>query len=224
VSGPWFAVHAGFVDGPRERALYDRWGWCGVVLWLAFTAACKRSDIEGQVAYHSDEQLAALLGIHGRELVDRDGKPFTLREFFQWTGIRRWTLFRRRTWPAVVYRGWEAHQRFRVYPRRAQPSRTPSEPLSNPAQKPSSEGESVDVTLTNDVPDTGGTTPGGTSTHRGGRRAPSRGARRRPPSPAAARRELADRCESEADAAAVMRLDDGEVMARWQSSADAPSA
>lgn len=157
MSGPWFAVDAAFMDGPRERALWERWGWCGIVLWMAFTAACKRSQNEGRVAFHSEEQLAAELGVHGRPLEDRQGKPFTLQEFFAWTGIRRWTRMQRRTRPAVIHAGWEAHQRYRVYPRRAQPRHTPSQPMPNLARKRRSEGGSVDAALTNDVPDPGGT-------------------------------------------------------------------
>jgi hypothetical protein len=44
------------------------------------------------------------------------------------------------------------------------------------------------------------------------------------PDPAAARHELMMRADSEAEATAVAHLDDGEVVARWQSSADAASA
>jgi hypothetical protein len=73
----------------------------------------------------------------------------------------------------------------------------------------------------------GGTSPPGESDDARSARSP-RGARSArsgsTTDPATARRELADRETTEAAAAAIYRLDDREVVARWQQSADAPSA
>jgi hypothetical protein len=142
----WVAVDVEFFCGSRqEQALYDRWGSCGVMLWVAFIAACKRaSSVEGRVPFQSEEQMASALGVHGRRLEDADGKPFTYAEFFAWTGHRRWTRKARGTWPAVELLGYEELNRPR---RRSQPRSDPdatlSEPRRNLAQKPRSEGRNA---------------------------------------------------------------------------------
>jgi hypothetical protein len=110
----WVAVDLD--DDARERALFERWGWAGPSLWLAFVRACKRAPVEGRVRFESEVQLAAELRVAGRELADAKGEPFTLAEFFRWTGERRWTRRRRWGWPAVEHAGWDELQR-RVRPR-----------------------------------------------------------------------------------------------------------
>jgi hypothetical protein len=107
---------------------------------------------------------------------------------------------------------------------------SPIEGKGSPIRRKGSRGGPTNGTET-DHPQ-GGTSPPGESddvarsarSRRGARSARSGGRRRREPDPATARRELAGRAGSEAEALAVMRLDDREVIARWQSSADAPSA
>ncbi len=107
---PFVAVDMEFFCGSRkEHDLYERWGWCGTAIWVAFMSACKRGPIEGRVRFESEEHMASNLGVVGRPLLDADGKPFTFREFFAWTGVRHWTrMVIRGTWPAVEWLGYTA--------------------------------------------------------------------------------------------------------------------
>jgi hypothetical protein len=113
------------VDTPRDDQIARQWGYCGVVVWVKFMQACKRAAEPGRVPFHSEDQLATELRIAGwPPLVDVDGKPFTLAEFFQWTGKRKWTVRHRGSWPAVEYRGWAEEQETRQIPSGS--SRNPS--------------------------------------------------------------------------------------------------
>jgi hypothetical protein len=103
---------------------------------------------------------------------------------------------------------------------------SPIEGKGSPIRRKGSRGGPTNGTET-DHPQGGTSPPGGAGDARSARsRRGARSARsgRHPPDPAAARRELAGRAGSEAEALAVMRLDDGEAVSRWQQSADAPSA
>ena len=52
--------------------------------------------VGGVVAY--DNRLKQeLLGVPA-ELIDAKGEPFTLQEFFRWTGLRKWTRRHRDAW------------------------------------------------------------------------------------------------------------------------------
>lgn len=106
------------MDTPRDDLIARQWGWCGVVVWVKFQQACKRSRVAGRVAFDSEEQLARELGIAGwPPLEDVDGKPFTLEEFFRWTGLRKWTRRHRWSWPSIEYVGWAEEQESRDIPR-----------------------------------------------------------------------------------------------------------
>jgi hypothetical protein len=89
---------------PRQYALHKRWGWAGIGVWTAFVLACEKH--RGSVPFDSEVQLASDLRIGGLPLVDADGQPFTVAEFFRWTGERKWTRRHRGRWPAIEYRGW----------------------------------------------------------------------------------------------------------------------
>jgi hypothetical protein len=132
---PFVAIDMEFFCGSRkEHDLYERWGWCGVTLWAAFMSACKRAPLEGRVRFESEEHMAANLGVVGRELLDADGKPFTFREFFAWTGVRHWTrMVTRGTWPAVEWLGYDEHNRRR--------ERRPPTPPAQPEEPPAEEAE-----------------------------------------------------------------------------------
>lgn len=72
------------------RALYERFGMAGPVVWTAFLTACQRSTVQGQLRYHSDAEALAAMGLSGYDI------PFGLSEFFAWTGQQKWTRQTRR--------------------------------------------------------------------------------------------------------------------------------
>jgi len=137
---PFVAVDMEFFCGSRkEHDLYERWGWCGTAIWVAFMSACKRGPIEGRVRFESEEHMASNLGVVGRPLLDADGKPFTFREFFAWTGVRHWTrMVIRGTWPAVEWLGYDEHNRRRKPPPTHDLDRTSASPMQDLAEKPRS--------------------------------------------------------------------------------------
>ena len=109
---PFVAVET---DWGGDDLLAARWGPTGYAVWVKFLQACKRSTVEGRVSFRSEEQLRSELRIVGWELLDVEGKPFGLEEFFTWTGRRKWTRRNRARdgRPYVECRNWDDLQRRR---------------------------------------------------------------------------------------------------------------
>src|SRR5688572_14966550 len=87
----WLALDADLFGKRLAAELYHRFGWAGVVTWIAFLCACKRSRVPGRISVSNDTQAAHLLGIADWELADNDGKPWTLTDFWTFTGRKKQT-------------------------------------------------------------------------------------------------------------------------------------
>lgn len=87
----WVAHDVHFFENPLGLAIRERFGPVGMVIWFGFIAACKKNHIQGRVAFGSDYEALAIFGLPGMELVDEDGQPFTLKEFFRLTGDHKVT-------------------------------------------------------------------------------------------------------------------------------------
>lgn len=87
----WLAVDADLFGKRFTDDLYRQFGWAGVVTWLAFLCACKQGRVQGRVRVMNDVQALHELGIAGWDLVDNDGKPWTLTDFWLFTGRKKQT-------------------------------------------------------------------------------------------------------------------------------------
>lgn len=91
----WLAFDVDFLDNPFTIRLGNRFGTAGVVVWVAFLCACKRSPTPGVVRYTSDAHLRRELGILTVPLVDAAGKEWSLDDLWTWTGQQKQTSRRR---------------------------------------------------------------------------------------------------------------------------------
>lgn len=82
----WIVIDVHYFGSPLAVALWDRFGSMGPVLFIAFLCACKRSRTPGQITYMSDVEALQDMGIPARLLVDDDGTPWTLDDFWTLTG------------------------------------------------------------------------------------------------------------------------------------------
>jgi hypothetical protein len=87
----WLKLDVYFIGKPFTMKLMDRFGAAGVVTWIAFLAACKRSSVQGRVTYMSDIEARHELFIHDMPLKDDRGDPWTLDDFFTFTGKMKQT-------------------------------------------------------------------------------------------------------------------------------------
>lgn len=108
----WIAFDVYFFDDDLGVAIRDRFGPVGLVLFTAFLCACKRNSVQGQFRYTSDAEALTVLGLPGMELVDEQGEPFTLDEFWTLLGQRKQTRRTRRgRITDVVSTRWERWQK-----------------------------------------------------------------------------------------------------------------
>lgn len=131
----WFALDVHVFDSDTGVGLREEFGTAGLCMWVGFLAACKRSNVPGQITYSSDAECLAQMGLPGLELVDEEGEPFTLEDFWTYLGHHKQTArtARRRLqhvratrfeqWQQTVGRAREAERKSRS---RAQNSRTNS--------------------------------------------------------------------------------------------------
>lgn len=82
----WFAMDAWFFDNPLGVAIRERFGVTGLVLFIGFLGACKRSHIQGQIAYSSDLDALRLMGLPDLRLVDDAGAEWDLDTFWRVLG------------------------------------------------------------------------------------------------------------------------------------------
>jgi hypothetical protein len=87
----WLALDADMMSKRFAHDLYERFGWAGIGVWVAFLCACKQSRTPGRVRMASDLDGMTQLEIYGWDLVDAKGEPFTLTEFFDFTGRKKQT-------------------------------------------------------------------------------------------------------------------------------------
>lgn len=87
----WVALDADMFGKPFTIDLHDRFGPAGIAVWVAFLCACKRSHIPGRIRVMNEYQAARELGIAGWELVDSKGEPWTLDDFWAFTGRKKQT-------------------------------------------------------------------------------------------------------------------------------------
>jgi hypothetical protein len=108
----WLAFDADFFFNPFTIRLRNQFGPAGIVAWVAFLCACKRSRTPGTIRYSTDAHLRDQLRLHDLELVDQDGKEWTLDDLWTFTGRQKQT---RRTshggWMYVKSTHWERWQK-----------------------------------------------------------------------------------------------------------------
>lgn len=87
----WLALDADLFGKRFTADLYDQFGWAGITTWVAFLCACKRSPTPGRISFLNDVQAAHELGVDGWDLVDSRGEPWTLTDFWTFTGRKKQT-------------------------------------------------------------------------------------------------------------------------------------
>jgi hypothetical protein len=87
----WLALDADLFAKRFTHDLHDRFGFAGIVVWMAFLCACKQSRIPGRVRMANDLDGMSKLGLTGYDLADAKGEPWTLTEFFDFTGRKKQT-------------------------------------------------------------------------------------------------------------------------------------
>lgn len=107
----WLVFDADFFDNSFTAALLDRYGPTGIVVFMAFLCACKRNHIQGRISYRNEFEALEKFGLAELGLVDNRGLPFTLDEYFDFTGTYKQTRRTRQghTWN-VFATGWEEWQ------------------------------------------------------------------------------------------------------------------
>lgn len=87
----WVVWDADFFDNSFTMALIARFGLAGPAVFLAFILACKKSYIPGRINYRTDDQALEMMGIGGAALIDSQGQPWTLDEFWELCGRHKQT-------------------------------------------------------------------------------------------------------------------------------------
>lgn len=107
----WLVFDADFFDNSFTLALLERFGPAGVTLFMAFLCGCKRNHIQGRISYRNEFEALEKLGVATMQLADKEGLPFTLDEYWEFTGAYKQTRRTRQghTWN-VFATGWEDWQ------------------------------------------------------------------------------------------------------------------
>ncbi len=107
----WFAVDSMFFGSSLAQDVMERFGPSGIAVWFAFLAACKRNLVPGQITVLSDSDCLAQLGLSGMKLVDNEGNPYELSDYWRRLGELH-TTSRRRHGAAstIVCRRWDEWQ------------------------------------------------------------------------------------------------------------------
>lgn len=87
----WWAASVHIYTGDLGAKIRDRFGPVGLCMWVGFLAACKRSVNPGKISYTTDGECLSLMGLEGMEMVDEDGEPFTLDDFWTFLGHHKQT-------------------------------------------------------------------------------------------------------------------------------------
>lgn len=94
MSEQWLKLDAYLLAKPFPLRLLERFGPTGLVTWIAFLAACKHSVVQGRVIFAGEadgRRQLFLDAAHAIELVDGHGQPWTLSDFFTFTGRMKQT-------------------------------------------------------------------------------------------------------------------------------------
>lgn len=86
----WLPLSATYPHGHTPRLLKERFGRDGLLVWVLFLAACKRSSIQGEFEFVSEFHGWCLLGLEPDDL-----PAFSLADFFRYTGELHLTRKRR---------------------------------------------------------------------------------------------------------------------------------
>ena len=90
-SDQWLKLDAYFLAKPFTIRVLERFGPAGVVTWVAYLAACKRNPTQGRFTFTSDADAVCQLLLQDLPLVDAKGQPWTIDEFFAFTGRMKQT-------------------------------------------------------------------------------------------------------------------------------------
>ncbi len=82
----WLAMDVQYYDSNLAIGIREKFGVVGVVVFDAFLRACKRSSIEGQIAYASLPDFLHMIGLPGLELVDEQGRGWSLDALWTYLG------------------------------------------------------------------------------------------------------------------------------------------
>ena len=108
----WFAVDVHVFDNDLTVDLRDEFGPVGLCMWIGFLAACKRNAVEGKIRYSSVAECLSMLGLPAVELVDEEGQPFELDDFWTFLGQHKQTkVTRSKRLVDVTATRWEEWQK-----------------------------------------------------------------------------------------------------------------
>lgn len=145
----WLALDADLFGKPFTLDLHHRFGWAGIAVWVAFLCACKRSRTPGTVRFLNEADARGQLGILGWELADDKGEPWTLEDFWLFTGRKKQTRRTRRGREMnVTSTHWGRWQQDATRAREAERKRT-----SRTQKRPGRVRPSPDIARTNVRPD-----------------------------------------------------------------------
>jgi hypothetical protein len=87
----YFKMDAEFFASDLADAVYQRFGGNGLLLFIAFLAACKRNNVPGRMSYMdgSTSDLLNTVGLAGLRLENEEGEPWTVDEFWTFLGRRK---------------------------------------------------------------------------------------------------------------------------------------
>lgn len=88
----WVSIDTLILSKGLPRRLWAAFGAFGVLVWIGFLAAAKRSALEGSIEYASPQDAFALMGIPPERVPD----DFDLDEFWRLTGAKKETRVKRR--------------------------------------------------------------------------------------------------------------------------------
>ena len=111
----WVAHDVYFLDDGLGAAMFERFGAAGVALWHGFIAACKKNHVEGEISFASVPEALTVFGLPGMPLVDGDGEPFELDDWFKLLSdhkvIRRTSRARRLKVACTKWTRWQQSAR-----------------------------------------------------------------------------------------------------------------
>jgi hypothetical protein len=87
----WFAMDIQFLHGKFGADMLDKFGPTGTTLFVGFLGKCKQGNPEGRITYTSEGDALVQMGVATLDLVNSQGEPWTLDEFWTWCGQRKQT-------------------------------------------------------------------------------------------------------------------------------------
>ncbi|MCA1572466.1 MAG: hypothetical protein LC798_19635 [Chloroflexi bacterium] len=107
----WIVLDAYYLGSPLAITLRRQFGAMGPLMFIAFLCACKRARPPGTFTYMTEPEALDNLGVDERWMVDNEGKPWTLDDFWTATGRMKHTKRTRRGHVMhVVCTHWERWQ------------------------------------------------------------------------------------------------------------------